>query len=187
LFDEHETRSWVDYELNLYLICNTLLTCHEDSKIINILNVENKMSFLMYYFPATKNVCIGVFLKIMFLRKEHNNNTNNNNNKYFCAWKKQNGTKEKNIQEGKFGYIFHGFFKRVTDIEYSLQRWRWSRDSSVGIATGYGLEEGGVGVRVPVGHEFSLPHVVQTGSGGHPTSYKMGTGGSFLRGKAAGA
>jgi hypothetical protein len=28
---------------------------------------------------------------------------------------------------------------------------KWSRDSVVGIATGYGLDEGGVGVRVPVG------------------------------------
>jgi hypothetical protein len=27
----------------------------------------------------------------------------------------------------------------------------WSRDSAVGIATGYGLDERGVGVRVPVG------------------------------------
>jgi hypothetical protein len=61
-----------------------------------------------------------------------------------------------------------------------------SRDSSVGIATGYELQDGGVGVRVPVGLEFSLLHVVQTGSGVHPTSYSMGTGDSFLGGKAAG-
>jgi hypothetical protein len=32
-----------------------------------------------------------------------------------------------------------------------------SRDSSVGIGTGYGLKDGGVGVRVPVGQEFSFP------------------------------
>jgi hypothetical protein len=33
-----------------------------------------------------------------------------------------------------------------------------SRDSSVGIATGYGLDNGGVGVRVPVGPRiFSSP------------------------------
>jgi hypothetical protein len=37
------------------------------------------------------------------------------------------------------------------------------------------------------GQEFSLLHVVQTGSGVHPTSYPMGTGGSFPGGKAAGA
>jgi hypothetical protein len=29
------------------------------------------------------------------------------------------------------------------------------------------------------GQKFSLLHIVQTGSGVHPTSYKMGTGGSF--------
>jgi hypothetical protein len=34
--------------------------------------------------------------------------------------------------------------------------------------------------------EFSLLHVAQTGSGVHPTSYPMGTGGSFPGGKAAG-
>jgi hypothetical protein len=62
-----------------------------------------------------------------------------------------------------------------------------SRDSAVGIATGYGLDYQGVGVRVPVGQEFLLLHVVQTGSRVHPTSYPMGTNGPFPGGKAAGA
>jgi hypothetical protein len=44
-----------------------------------------------------------------------------------------------------------------------------SRDSVVSIATSYGLDKRGVGVRVPVGLRFSLLHVVQTGSGVHPT------------------
>jgi hypothetical protein len=35
------------------------------------------------------------------------------------------------------------------------------------------------------GQEFSVLHIVQTGSGVHPT-YPMGTGGSFPGGKAAG-
>jgi hypothetical protein len=35
-----------------------------------------------------------------------------------------------------------------------------SRDSAVDIATAYGLDDQGVGVRVPVGQEFSLRHVV---------------------------
>jgi hypothetical protein len=61
-----------------------------------------------------------------------------------------------------------------------------SRDSSVGIAIGYGLENGGVGVPVPVVQEFSLLHVFQIGSGVHPTSYTIDTGSSFLGGKAAG-
>jgi hypothetical protein len=29
------------------------------------------------------------------------------------------------------------------------------------------------------GKNFSLLHIVQTGSGVHPTTYKMGTGGAF--------
>jgi hypothetical protein len=35
--------------------------------------------------------------------------------------------------------------------------------------------------------EFSLLHVVQTGSGAHPVPYTMCTGGSSPGGKAAGA
>jgi hypothetical protein len=62
-----------------------------------------------------------------------------------------------------------------------------SRDSSVGIALGYRLDDRGSRVRFPVGAgNFSLHHRVQTGSGAHPASYPMGTGGSFTRGKAAG-
>jgi hypothetical protein len=58
-----------------------------------------------------------------------------------------------------------------------------SRDSSVGIATAYGLDDIDVGVRVPAGARIFLLHVVQTGS-----FYPMGTGGSFPpRHKAAGA
>jgi hypothetical protein len=63
-----------------------------------------------------------------------------------------------------------------------------SRDSSVGIALGYGLNDRGSRARFP--HEvsnFSLHHRVQNGSGVHPASYPMGTRGSFIGGKAAGA
>jgi hypothetical protein len=62
-----------------------------------------------------------------------------------------------------------------------------SRDSSVGIATGYGVTTKGSEFEFPWGQEFSLLHVVQTGSGVHPASYPMGTGGSLPGGKAAGA
>jgi hypothetical protein len=48
-------------------------------------------------------------------------------------------------------------------------------DSVVGIATGYGLGDRGIGVRVPVGFKNFL-HVVQTGCVVHPTSYRMDTG-----------
>jgi hypothetical protein len=57
--------------------------------------------------------------------------------------------------------------------------------SIVGIATGYGLEDRGIGVRVPVGSKFSLLRVVQTDFEAHPASYPIGTGGSFPWGKAA--
>jgi hypothetical protein len=57
---------------------------------------------------------------------------------------------------------------------------RESRDSSVGIALGYGLDGRGSRVRFPAGAEnFSLHHRVQNGSGTHPASYPMGTRGSF--------
>jgi hypothetical protein len=63
-----------------------------------------------------------------------------------------------------------------------------SRDSSVGIALGYGLDDRGSRVRFPAGTgNFSLHHRVQIGSGAHPASYPMGKGGSFPGGKAAGA
>jgi hypothetical protein len=52
-----------------------------------------------------------------------------------------------------------------------------SRDSAIGIATGWTTERSGFESRQ--GQEFSLLNVVQTGSGVHPTSYTMSTGSSF--------
>jgi hypothetical protein len=49
------------------------------------------------------------------------------------------------------------------------------------------VDDGGVGVRVPVMARFFSLHVVQTGSGTNPFSYPMGTGGTFAGNKAAGA
>jgi hypothetical protein len=63
-----------------------------------------------------------------------------------------------------------------------------SRDSSVGTALGCGLDNRDSRVRFPAGAgNFSLHHRVQNGSGPHPTSYPMGTRGSFLWVKAVGA
>jgi hypothetical protein len=63
-----------------------------------------------------------------------------------------------------------------------------SHDSSVGIALGYGLDDRGSRVRFPAGAgNFSLHHRIQIDSGSHPASYPVGTGVSFLGGKAAGA
>jgi hypothetical protein len=59
----------------------------------------------------------------------------------------------------------------------------WSRDSSVGIPTGWT-----VGVRFPAAaRNFSLFHSVQIGSGAHPVSYTMRNGGLFPEGKEAGS
>jgi hypothetical protein len=57
-----------------------------------------------------------------------------------------------------------------------------SRDSSVGKALGYRLEDRGSRVRFRVGAgNFSLYHRDQNGSGAHPAPHPMGTRGSFPR------
>jgi hypothetical protein len=72
-------------------------------------------------------------------------------------------------------------------ILWSVRRHGKSRDSSIGIALGYGLDYRGSGVRFLVGAgNFSLHHRVQNGSGAHPASCPMGTRGSFPGRKAAG-
>jgi hypothetical protein len=66
-----------------------------------------------------------------------------------------------------------------------IQGIKQSRDSSVGIALDYGLDDQG---SIPAwAGNFSLHHHVQNGSGAHPSSYPMGTMGSFPGGKVAGA
>jgi hypothetical protein len=50
-----------------------------------------------------------------------------------------------------------------------------------GIATGYGLDDEAVRVRVPVGSRIFSSLCPQTGSGAHPFSFPKGTGG-FPRG-----
>jgi hypothetical protein len=48
----------------------------------------------------------------------------------------------------------------------------------------YGRDNQAIEVRSPTGADFSSSLCVQTGSGAHPASYPMGTGGSFPGGKA---
>jgi hypothetical protein len=63
-----------------------------------------------------------------------------------------------------------------------------SRDSSVGIAMGYGLDDRGSRVRFPMeAGNFSLHHRVHNDSGAHPASYPRATRGSVPRSEAAGA
>jgi hypothetical protein len=62
-----------------------------------------------------------------------------------------------------------------------------SRDSSVGIALGYELDDRGSRAQFPAGAgNFFLHHRVQNGSWAHPASYPMGTMGSFPRLKLPG-
>jgi hypothetical protein len=57
----------------------------------------------------------------------------------------------------------------------------WSRENSAGIATGYGLDDRGFGVQVPVGSRiFSSPCSLDW-LWAHPASYPMGTGGKAAR------
>jgi hypothetical protein len=77
----------------------------------------------------------------------------------------------------------HQFLRLKSCTYFSFK----SRDSSVGIAMGYGLDDRGSRVRFPSGTgNFSLYHRVQNGSGAHPASYPTGTAGSFPGSKAAG-
>jgi hypothetical protein len=76
------------------------------------------------------------------------------------------------------GMIFlHSVIKITPTMAYTA--YTMSRGGAVGTVTAYGLDDRGVGVRVPVGSKFSLLHTVQTGSGVHPASYSMGNGVSF--------
>jgi hypothetical protein len=60
-----------------------------------------------------------------------------------------------------------------------------SRDSSVGIALGYGLDDRVSRVRFSAGAgNFFLRHRVQNSSGAHPASYPMGTRVPFSGGEA---
>jgi hypothetical protein len=63
-----------------------------------------------------------------------------------------------------------------------------SKTVCYGIALGYGLDDRDSRFRFPAkAGNFSLHHGVQNGSESHLASYPMGTRGSFLGGKAAGA
>jgi hypothetical protein len=72
--------------------------------------------------------------------------------------------------------VFVNNFTSATDTNVACEL-KEGRDSSVGIATRYGLD--GPGDRIPAEARFSTP--VQTSSGAHPPFYTMGTG-SLSRG-----
>jgi hypothetical protein len=84
----------------------------------------------------------------------------------------------------KYRDKFTFFLRRA--VEQNTVDTSKSRDSSVGITTGYGQDDRGYRARLPAGTgNFSLHHRVQNGSGAHPASYTMGTGNPFPGGKAA--
>jgi hypothetical protein len=59
------------------------------------------------------------------------------------------------------------------------------RGSSGSTVSDYGLDDQAIEIRFLIGAEdFSFSSCVQTGSGAHPASYPMGTGGPFPGGKA---
>jgi hypothetical protein len=78
--------------------------------------------------------------------------------------------------------IFRWFNEELTEkLKQLRDSYSLALGSSVSIATGYGLDDRGSGVRfLAETGNFSLFNRVQTGSGAHPASYPMGTGGSFL-------
>jgi hypothetical protein len=63
----------------------------------------------------------------------------------------------------------------LVSFSYVVERKIGSRDSSVGTATEYGLDDLTARSSSP-GKGKSFLHVVQTGSEGYPASYPMGTG-----------
>jgi hypothetical protein len=69
------------------------------------------------------------------------------------------------------------------DTFNSVQSQYGSRVSSGSIVSDYGLDDRAIGVRSPAG-DFSSLLCVQTGSGAHPASCTMGTGGPFPGAKA---
>jgi hypothetical protein len=89
---------------------------------------------------------------------------------------------EPTIPVFKRAKTFHALDRAATVTGLTSLPKRWSRDSSVGIATGWAA---GVRFRAE-SRDFSLLHSSQTGPGARPASYPMDTGGSFPGGKAAG-
>jgi hypothetical protein len=62
----------------------------------------------------------------------------------------------------------------------------WSRVSLGSIVSDYGLDDQAIGVRSTAGaKDFSCILCVQTGSGAHPASCPIVTGGPFPGGKSA--
>jgi hypothetical protein len=77
--------------------------------------------------------------------------------------------------------------RMITRLLWTIKGSVGSRVSSGSIVSDYGLDDRAIGVRSPAGVEdFSSSLCVQTGSGAHPASCTVGTGGPFPGGKKRG-
>jgi hypothetical protein len=86
-------------------------------------------------------------------------------------------------------YLLFSFSSNITTRFFRLKFCTYfdigSRVSSGSIVSDYGLDDRAIGVRSPAeAMDFSSSLCVQTGSGAHPASCTMGTGGPFPGGKA---
>jgi hypothetical protein len=84
-----------------------------------------------------------------------------------------------NTQTGFMDIQLINYVAKTPIIQLPIQL-RGSRVSSGSIVSDYGLDDREIGVRSPAGaKDFSSSLFVQTGSGAHPASCTMGTGGPF--------
>jgi hypothetical protein len=83
------------------------------------------------------------------------------------------------------GYTFRSILQNK--LKYCITKYNRSRDSAVGIATGYGLNDREVGVRVPVGSKFFTSPYCPDRLWGPPNLLHNGYRGFLPGGKAAGA
>jgi hypothetical protein len=80
-------------------------------------------------------------------------------------------------------YIEYRF--RTFYLNFYMSVHKMSRVSSGSIVSDYGLDDRAIALRSPAGaKDFSSSLCAQTGSGAHPASCTMGTGGPFFGGKA---
>jgi hypothetical protein len=83
----------------------------------------------------------------------------------------------------QFSYIFLQQYMSVAYYCYSSRLSPYG--SSGSIVSDYGLDDRAIEVRSPIGADFSSSPCIQTGSGAHPASYPMGTGGKARPGRDA--
>jgi hypothetical protein len=176
---------------SFYLICNHsehIASGYSPCTAVTTVPIVNQ------YFPYTKvELKITFHLKsthISWFRPVDDSDVGHMSAEQFCAIRKHAILVLEFIRANRF--IFHAvetsikhvskWIKIISNEKTIFKIWlknyelltSLSRDSSVGIATGYGLDYGEVG-RVPLGSRFSLLHVVETDSGAHPSSYPVGT------------